>query len=252
MRLLFITFITLFIVAVGLLTTRFWGQGQRFAPYETEYFKEANATSVVIPWEQNFFLEKDPNYILWADAYKGDNDVLLVKPWVERDQALKTLEKVSSPTRPTLEELLKKFPNTRFVVNVNDNQEGIHKQIVQVLENSQSKKRVLIQSDYNSILVSTKDLEPLVLYGSTPADITRLNSFDSIGILAAAPFKGDVFFSSLTVRKIEAINPDISDELHRRYKKIFLGPLKTKEDVEKARSLKADGFFVEDPLLLAL
>lgn len=251
MRLIFITFVTLLLVGMALLTTRLWGLGQRFVPFESAYFSQAEEVFVVIPWEQNFFLEKNPSYAFWADTYRGENNVLLVKPWADKNKLTKTLEKVESPTRPTLENLLKQFPQARFVINVNDNVEDIHKQVVQVLQNTDSKKRVLIQSDYNSILVSIKELEPLLVYGSTPADVTRLNSFYSIGILPATPFKGDVFFSPLVVLKVDALNEAISDELHRRYKKIILGPLKNKEELEKAKALKADGLFVEDPLLLA-
>ncbi|PIS11056.1 MAG: hypothetical protein COT73_05980 [Bdellovibrio sp. CG10_big_fil_rev_8_21_14_0_10_47_8] len=248
--------ISFFVLAL----VRFGGLSQSYKEFETPYFSvPANPTaaetgletvSIIIPWEQSFWLQKMPHLILWTEVYRGDGETLLVKPWVDRDKALKTLEKVANPARPLLKDLLVKFPQTRFVVQCNDNVENIHRQLAQVIEEAKATERVLIQSNYNSILVSTKELLPRALYGSSPADYTRLKVFDSLWILPSVPFKGDVFFGPLIYRGRSTINSDIVIEMKRRFKKVFLGPLLSQEEVDKAIALGADGLFVEDPIMV--
>jgi hypothetical protein len=59
-----------------------------------------------------------------------------------------------------------------------------------------------------------------------------------------------VYFTGLKYMGVDAIDSDIAQEIHRRQKKLFLGPLSSKEEVEQALRLGADGLFVTDPFLL--
>lgn len=253
MKPLQLIFGTSFLFFLLFMSVRFWGESQSYQAFESDFWIPNDQKEiVVIPWEQGFFLEKNPHWVLWADVYRGDNNDILVKPWIERKLSNKTLEKVSSPARPLLSELMQKYPNARWVINCNDNQRGIHVQLAQIISEASANKRVILQSDYNSILVSTKKESAMLLYGSSPADLTRLKSFDSLGLVAAAPFNGDVYFGPLTYLNRPTINQNISRELKKRFKKVFLGPLESEKDILKAKEIGADGFFIADPLLWPL
>jgi hypothetical protein len=136
------------------------------------------------------------------------------------------------------------------VINCNDNVDSIHLQLMKAIEDAKALDRVMIQSDYNTILISAKQLQPMVVFGSTVADLTRLKTFDSMFLLPAAPFKGDVFFTPLTYRNRSVINKDIVQEMKRRFKKVFIGPLNSHDELETAKQYEPDGLFVADPFLI--
>ena len=241
---------TAFVCFMLFMSVRFWGEGQTFRPYDSAYWhKNEAAPLIVIPWEQNYFLEKNPDWILWADVYRGENEDLLVRPWVDKDLKIDKLEKKTTPARPLLVDLLKKHPKARWIINCNHNVHDIHLQLAKIINETNSAERIILQSDYNTILISTKTQVPLMLYGSTPADLTRLKVFDSLWLLPAAPFKGDVFISAFKYRNIPTLNRDIALELKKRFKKIILGPLSNETEIQQAMELSADGLFIVDPIL---
>lgn len=239
----------LMFVFVILMTIRMSGLNQTYVPFDTAYF-HGQLPYGIVAWEQNFLLEKNPDLILWVDVYRDRKDQILVKPWAERNQQKVDLDLPTSPTRPLLKDLLLKFPKTRFVINCNDNVQDIHLNLSQVIDDAKADDHVMIQSNYDTILISLKALKPRLVYGSTPEDLTRIKTFQSLWILPAAPLKGDVYFTGLKYRGVEAINADIAQEIHRRQKKLFIGPLSTKDEVDQALRLGADALFVSDPFLL--
>jgi hypothetical protein len=249
MRLITLILGTLLAFFIIFMAARIWGEGQTFKPYDAP-FLQFQGQVLVVPWEQNFLLEKKPDLILWADVYRAKDENLLVKPWTDRNKAVKDLEQVATPARPLLKELLEKFPNTKFVVNCDDNVQDIQLQLVKVIQEAKAKDRVLLQSNYNTILTSVKEIEPTLIFGSTIADITRLKTFESMWLLPTAPFSGDVFFAPLKYRGREAVSRDIVMEMKRRFKKVILGPLKNADEVNEAKAYEPDGLFVEDPLLV--
>ncbi len=247
---------TLLIAFIAYMTIRIWGQGQRFTPFESSFYASNSLLNtgsepmLIVGWEQNFLLQKRPDLILWVDVYRANNQTILVKPWTDRNKPKKLQEQIATPARPLLKDLLLQFPKTRFVVNCNDNVQDIQIQLAQVIDQAHASERVLLASEYNTILLSTKEISPMIIFGSTVADLTRLKTFESMGLLAAAPFKGDVFFSPLVYHGRAAVDSDIVQEMKRRFKKVILGPLATKEDVAQAKSYQPDGFFIEDPFLI--
>ncbi len=250
MKLIALTLGTLLIAFLLFMTVRMWGEGQTFKPYEASFFKPGSENMVIVGWEQNYLLEKKPDLILWADVYRAENETLLVKPWADRNKPKAELEQKASPARPLLKDLLTQFPTARFVINCNDNVQDIHKHLVMAIEEAKATERVLLQSDYNTILISAKQLSPLMVYGSTIADLTRLKTFESMWLLPAAPFKTDVLFSPLEYRGRETVTRDMIMEMKRRFKKVILGPLATADQVARARAMQPDGYFVEDPFLI--
>jgi hypothetical protein len=252
MRIISLTIGTLLMMFVLFMAVRMWGESQTFRPFDAPFLQLKETPAIVVGWEQNFLLEKNPNLILWADVYRSSEDEsLLVKPWADRNKTKQTLEQTPNPARPLLKDLLLKFPNTKFVINCDDNTHDIQQQLAQVIDETKSVDRILLQSNFNTILITVKEINPMIVFGSTIADITRLKTFESMWLLPAATFKGDVFFAPLKYHGRQTISHEMALELKRRFKKIFLGPLSTKAEVEEARSFEPDGLFVEDPFLVS-
>ncbi len=247
---------TMLFALIAFSTIRFWGQGQTYKEFQTPYFAHSNhqdkqnAPEIVIPWEQAQLVKDQSAFILWVDVYRAQNQNIVVKPWMDRNKANNDLEQSTNPSRPLLKDLLEQNPQARFVVNCNTNVDGIHRQLVQVIQEAKAVDRVLLQSDYNTILTSAKELEPMMIYGSTPADLTRIKTFNSMWLLPAAPFKGDVLFVGLKYRGRNTIDQDVVLEMKRRFKKVFIGPLFTKEEIQQAMEFGADGLFLQDPFLI--
>lgn len=261
MKLLGLIFGTGLLALMALTMVRIWGQGQTYKPFQTPYFAQETSNSgpeIIVPWEQAFLLEKHPDLILWADTYRAADESLVVRPWIERNTPKNKQTgdgkmddaQTATGARPLLKDLLLKYPAARFVINCNANQDSIHQQLAKVFQETKSEGRVLLQSDYNTILESVKAIIPMMIYGSTVADLTRIKAMSSLWLLPAAPFKGDVIFVPLQYRNRDTIDRDMAMEMKRRFKKIFVGPLGTPEEVEQAKELGADGFFVEDPFLI--
>jgi len=250
MRLLAIILGSFVVVGMALLTVRFWGLSQTYSKYSSPFMAESEPEMLIAPWEQSYFIENYPKLILWADVYRGEDKALLVRPWQDRHLLLNSLEKSASPARPLLTDLLKSQPHQRFILSVIANEQGIHQQIKMILDETKAKDRVLITSEYPIVMESIKELEPTALFGSSSADIVRLKSFLSLGVLPAAPFKGDVLITQLNKNGISLINPGIVQEVQRRQKKVILGPLENRAEIQEARSLMPNGLFISDPLLL--
>jgi hypothetical protein len=247
--LLKVSVLVLGLLGMFLSMINMWGNSQRYQEFKSS-FTTVEEKLYIAPWEQHFLLSDKPEWVLWVDVYRGANDLLLAKPWVERQKANSQIEQSPNPTRPLIAELLNSHPQRRFILNVTNNLMGIQDQISQLIDETKSEGRVMIQSPYNVILDTIKEKKPLLLYGSTPSDSARLATHESLWILSAAPFRGDVFISELKSRSVDLVSPAIVKELKRRFKKVILGPLATKEELLTAQSLGADGLFVEDPLLL--
>ncbi len=287
MRLIFISLGTLLIVGLMWGIAHFWGLSQVYVPFESPFFaadlnpksnqnpiqsQSSNSASaattqsstsatpitpmtaapkkwVVIPWEQNYFLEKIPDAILWADVYRGEADLLLVKPWVERNKPNRQLEKKSTSTRPLLTDLLTQYSKARFVLNITDNVEQIHEQVANIIEQTKASGRVIITSPYPVVINSIKDLKPMELYTNSSVDFVKMNFFEALKLLPAMPFKYDIFFGPLMHRNTPIVTKDMVIEIRRRHKKVLIGPIGNAEGLAKAKEVDADGYFLADPIL---
>ncbi|GIL18191.1 MAG: hypothetical protein BroJett040_19420 [Oligoflexia bacterium] len=247
MRFIAIIFTTLLLTTMTITTVHMWGLSQVFTPFESPFYPKDKPWAVV-PWDQYEEVKHQfPDAILWADVYQSASQTILVSPWKDHDLASKLQTQAPSQDRPTLSELVQKYPTQKFILNVTSNLLDVDRQIAEIIK---SEERFLIQSDYDVIMKSMKELRPRNLYGSSIADRMRFVTFQSLWILPATPLKGDVFIGSLKHKKVDMFNSDIAKELQRRHKKIILGPLKTEAEFTEAIQYQPDGFFTDQiPLL---
>lgn len=236
---------------MGLLTARFYGQSKVYGQYEHPFWSGQNSTEfLVTPWEQNFIIEKRPEWILWVDVQQSKSDQLLARPWIERKTGSPKDINEATPARPDVAELLSRFPQTRFILNIVDNKNDIHLRTINLIKSTQSMNRVVVTSDYPIVLDAIKKEEASFLYGSSLSDFTRFKTFESLWILPATPMKGDFLIGPLMFRDVPLFSESIISEVHRRFKKVIIGPLDNIQDIGKAQELKPDGLFTTDPLLL--
>ncbi len=241
---------------------RFWGLGHHERTFTTQFWQTTEAPAgpkvvspqeieIIVPWEQSFFLEKRPRLILWAKAYLNNKNTILVMPSVETFLKVNR-ELEQNDSRPSLEDLLKTFPDTRFLIEFNDNKSEVDQMLFKAVDNAKASERIIIQSNYNIILESTKKLLPLALFGTGTADIMRMGVFESLFILPSVPFKGDVFIFGLhrTGISLGQLSESWIKEMKRRNKKVIVAVNGQDSDILLAKSLGADGLILQKPELV--
>ncbi|MBX3041283.1 MAG: hypothetical protein KF789_11310 [Bdellovibrionaceae bacterium] len=146
------------------------------------------------------------------------------------------------PQAVRLKDFLSEFPEQRAMFNIVDNTDDVHTKLLTLVEPLKADQRFLFQSDTDIILKSLKEKKPLWLYGSSRSDLMKILTFESLGLEAASPFRGDVFISTLQIMGRDAFNQGVLKEIKRRHKDIFIGPLNSTADFEKAQELMPEGF----------
>ncbi len=262
MRLLFISVGTLLVFGMLLFMTRLWGLSQGYQAFEHPFLEAAKPWQVVRVFdlkEAEALVQKKKDVIFWLDLAKSQDHKFLVVD-INRKVEL-TPDSMKEAFRGNknyfydlsvlrsvyekeylLDEFLEKFPNTRMIFNIRDNAMSIHTSITELITLKKASDRVLIQSDVELVLKTTKELQPLWLYGTSRSDIMRLLNFDSMGLLPTCAFVGDVFIAPFKVLRRPAFNQDVLTEVRRRKKHILLGPLESGAEILDAQSLKPDGY----------
>lgn len=157
------------------------------------------------------------------------------------------------PDAPLLQDLLAEFSDLRFILNVFGQAPDVDRKLLAILDPLKPEKRILIHCETDNILKDLRDERPRWLYSSSRADLVRWLSFDSIGLLPAVPFRGDVFFAPLNVKERPLELASLVTEAHRRHKDFFIGPMNHSASFEEAKRLGADGYiFATFELFLAL
>ena len=279
MRIILATLLSAIVIGFLILTARIWGLGRTFPEFQSPFF--AGETPIIIVKADTLTkvdeaLKLKPNAVIWADVRMSKGKVPFILP-PSRDIEflhMKEEQQKANPTTPimqggklsdysweqineyyketpALKEFYDKFPNTRFILNIVDNVADVHTSVVDAIKDLKPDDRTLITSDALVIMEAIKELKPQWVYGTSVPDIMRLLSFDSLYILPSTQYKGDVFIAPFRIMNRPGFNADIIEEMRRRHKRIFLGPIQKIEQFKEAQDYKADGYITDNlPQLL--
>jgi glycerophosphoryl diester phosphodiesterase len=199
-----------------------------------------------------------PRIILWADILMTADEHIVVS-------AEKNLLRNGAPTLvsfikydelptlsngeqiPKLIELLAKFPEHRFILNVRDYRPGLDGKLATLLDETKATERVLIQSEVDGILRDLRTLRPQLLYGSSQAQITQFLMLLPFALESIAPLKCDVYVTEATRGDSHLVTDRIVREIHRRGRKIYVGPTQDEKTVSELRNLGIDGLITTKP-----
>jgi glycerophosphoryl diester phosphodiesterase len=243
------------------MTSRLWGLGQSFPEFQHPFFASSPLVILKVESEKELSeaLQQKPDIVFWLDVTTTKDHKLIVfgrdlsskemsleayhgpKSMAYNYQELKNMH----PDMQELKDVISKYGAQRFVLNILDNVDNVHIGVTEALKGLSPEKRILLQSNYNVVMTSIKDLEPFWLYGCSQADLMRFLTFESMWILPAAPFKGDVYISPFVLLGRPAFHESTLEEVRRRNKKIVLGPALDKKEFDDATRLKVDGLIVE-------
>lgn len=265
MKLVQIALGSLLFFGFTLLGIRYWGLSQPEQPFEHAFWEAAShpVVKVRLLAEAESLQLREPDVILWLDLQLtadhhflvlGEDAVERITPrqlgenYVGPRLSRYALERLRPlfPEAALLSDFLSRFPSKRFVLNV-PNGTDVHVHLVEALKDFQADRQVLIQSDTDSVLMSIKGLKPMWLYGTSRAALMKLVTLDSVGLGPAAPFRGDVFISPMTLNGRPAFTLSAYEEMRRRSKRLLLGPLSSREEFDAARQLAPTGFVSANP-----
>jgi|GEM_PF-4229899 len=237
LRFLVILLSSLVMVGAVLLAVRIWGLSKPIQTYDSDFFRTEQKLSWVVPVSLQDRQEGKFKQLLSQRLFKdmggpeaASRIIWLVDIAAEKPEALelswlKEFLEVTKPSR-VIFRVLVNFPNIDLKLNDLVAKEDEH--------------RVMIQSSYDVILRSIKNLRPQLVYGSSPADETKLHFYNELRILPAVPLLADVYWAQLSPAKGVFLRPEIPVEIRRRKKKFFLGPVIDKESYAKALSFGPD------------
>ena len=261
MRVLFISVVSVFVLFVILLTSRLWGLGQSFPEFQHPFFESAPLTILKVGSDKELkeALQQKPDLVFWLDVTTTKDHKLIVfgRDFASSDMSIEAFHGPKSlaydyakmqqihPEVRELREVISEYTTQKFVLNILDNVDNVHIGVTEALKGLSAEKRILLQSNYNVVMTSTKEIEPFWLYGCSQADLMRFLTFESMWILPATPFKGDVYISPFVLVGRPAFHESTLEEVRRRNKKIVLGPALDKKEFDDAVRLKADGVIVE-------
>lgn len=267
MRLLAISIGSLLVVGSILMILRLWGLSLPVNDYQSEFFHTTEpwlGFNVTTEAELTQALEKKQDVVLFFNLRVSADHVLYVQAPEIFESALAHTQfkkedykgpkpsnyefsflKKEFPGIFSIEDVFQKYPQQRLILNLMDNARDIHTDAVNLIRKYKLGNKIIIHSQVDVILKSIKELEPLWLYGTSQAEVTRLLSLDSLGVLPAASMRSDVFIVPLKIMNRPVFTESLNQELLRRKKKIMLGPLLSLEEFESAQKFKVNGYIFQ-------
>ena len=283
MRLVLISIFSVLAVAVALVTLRLYGLSQNHISLSHPFIEKLRTEKPIkiayrglssqYPGNTRKALQaaynKNPKVIFFVDVYQSQDKKLVLISSADlqentqskgqvREVTFREIQKLQ-PTWPkgsllppektkfiTLNTALKKFPQSFFILNIQANEKGIHRNLVKTIEDQDAGERILIQSDYDVILDAVRKLKPRWLFGSGQTERTKLKLLKDLYIETIAPVKADVVITPIYFKKTKQryFGQELITEMQRRQKIVILGPVLNREDEEKLTQEGADGLLI--------
>lgn len=249
MRVIFLSLITGILLFLVLLSVRLWGLSQVPKDFDHPLFHQQK------PWRAISYSLRDKALktdIIWIDVIesKERNLFVLEKP-LQASQIQYSENELAQFNPISLHQALEELSGHRILLNILSSTEQIEKRITSQLEKYKDDE-VIIQSDYDAVISAIKEIKPLWLYGSSLGSKVRMRTFQSMWILPATSFVGDLYIGPVESNKVQLITQEVVNEIHRRKKNIFAGPFSNQEKLEQALRLGIDGVFIDQEALLGI
>lgn len=131
-----------------------------------------------------------------------------------------------------LEDFLKAFPRHRFILNMCDHAEQIDTAMKDLITKYNANDRVVIHSERDGVLRDFRNSEARWLYGSSRPQLSKLQMATSLGLGPAVSLAADIMIGPMHWNRLDIINHAMIDEVLRRHKRIFIGPIEDKEQIQ--------------------
>lgn len=152
-------------------------------------------------------------------------------------EEMKTLK----PGLIKIQDIFAKYSQQRFIINIKSNAPEIDKKFIHLIQEFKLEKKIMIYSDYDIVLKTIKEALPMLNFATSISEVTRIKMFSTIHLTPAISIKGDAFVSQLKFKNRSLVNEEIIQEMKRRQKYIFLGPVSDTNEIETAKAYQPTG-----------
>lgn len=268
MKLLGVIAASFFVLGSLYFSIRFWGQAQRYEPYSHPMMTPPPSQPHWIigaktPEEARNLLNEAPEVWIHLDVQMSADQVLFLRPQILWSEVLtpETLDSASfrgdrnyfysfsflqslGQTQNKkyvlyrLEEALSSAPGANFIIETNDNAKDIHLALIKIIKDLDLSQKVILHSEIDSLQKALKSEAPTWVFGMSLSERVRFLTLDTIGLSSATQLRGDYWISKLSLKGRPQMNFQILDEIHRRHKRIALGPIESPSELEIALGFK--------------
>lgn len=130
-----------------------------------------------------------------------------------------------------LAEIIEMLPDHRLVLDLRSNVPNVDQLLIETIEQMKLNERAIVHSEFDVVLTNLRRQRPQWLFGIPLGERTRASLMASLFLEPIANFSGDVlfYFSPEKPENLRIISPRLIRELHRRHKKVLIGPTPDKE-----------------------
>ena len=269
MNLIKIAFFTLLSIMIIFFTLKIGGLSSNYTPYDHPLLKAPQPWIIAeIPEDlekiDQLIIEQSSRKNLWLSIevrinrdetfYAASTSFLkyhslpnllkLTNSEIEQKNSIVKLQKV--------EDLLLKYSKQNFLLYVKDDQKEIDLRLQALLTKTKASDRVLLGSEYDNVLSSLKELNPLGLYSTGSGEKTKMLMMSGLYIESVSGLKGDVWITPLYFGKAPLLNPHLRAELKRRFIPLIIGPINDEKEFLEAKNFTPNGYIFAKPELLNL
>ncbi len=96
-----------------------------------------------------------------------------------------------------------------------------------------------------------RELEPAWAFGGGQSELTRLSAMTSLWVEPMLNLKSDFFIFPYRWHGIQLYQPRALDEIRRRHKRFFIGPINNEDQLEQTLEIKPDGIILDSSALFS-
>jgi hypothetical protein len=261
MNLIKIAFFTLVALMTLFFSFKIGGLSSSYTPYDPpllkapqpwiilqfpESFDKQETLQSLLSTQNNFWIGlevrlcKDGTFYAastaFLKAHSMNNLLSLTSTQIEQMNSIGNLQKV--------EDIIAKYSKQNFVLFIKDDQKEIDLRLQAFLTRTKASDRILIDSEYDNVLTSLKELHPLGLFGSGIGERTRMLMMSGLYIESISSLKGDAWITPLYQGKAPLLNQHLRAELSRRYIPLIIGPINNANEYQEAKKFTPNGYIL--------
>jgi hypothetical protein len=247
MRILFSTFIAIFVSFVFFLIIKIWGQSQTHVDYKHPFFQTSQKTMLFKYANPSYFkspeTEAFDGYYLNV-AMSEDQKLIVVNPDHEIEKGIENKKQIkfqnitlaelqdgSADAAILFSNIAPQLKNKKIIFNFLDNPLQLIKVFLDAMAAAglESGDQFIFISGYEPPAKTLKEDKPAYLFGSTQPEILRIKAMESLYLIEAATFRADVIIYPLKYYGRTFFTETLITEIKRRHKKFIVGPIADEE-----------------------
>lgn len=200
---------------------------------------------VVVFFDENLARTTDGSGLVWKKT--GSELKQLNAAAKFKDDTGKNPYHDSKVEIPFLEEVIKRFPKQRFIIELGQRYKELAILVYNIVNDNNAFPRTIITAENNQPLKYLRQLDPRVFLGASQDEVLRLTILISLGWIGLDPMRADAYFVPKKYDSVPVLSAELINEIHKREKKIYVRIVNEKSDLDNLRLDHIDGIATDKP-----